>query len=448
MPPVRTVPAKAVRSERTHEENQERAYIAASRRSDRSIEARVESARRASEIHKRRTGRSLRVTEQDVINEEMYEEEDNNLPYPYRRLAAGLQTGSPDYNRRLAAYLTNQEAMRNALDQAVTSSYAQTYPNAPQFVQNQSMYQSPFAMQQTQQMFYNPPPYHPTLAAPYPASHPPGLTQHSPISSVDLPQRPATIPLRGVGTSSPLEPCHSRSMSLAVYPLASPPLTPTSTFNAHTTQPRPTPTPQQIPANLPSNYNHQMMVQQQHQFMRSTSGMQSTASMQSTMCMRPALDMQSTSGLNPPCGDCASSYTMSLPPEPQMLLGNTPNPNDPLTSAMAGGNETLPSYYNYDSYVPGANPKASSCDSLPETLAPNVLDLIPLDSYTTSTLDQPHTQVPNGVYGVSSEVPSLNRNTSSIVTNDGSTPGADGEWGAFIDNDWGQGNELSDSLYT
>ncbi|KAI9776311.1 MAG: hypothetical protein M1839_000472 [Geoglossum umbratile] len=424
MPPVRTVPAKAVRSERTHEENQERAYIAASRRSDRTIEARVESARRASEIHKRRTGRSLRVTEQDVINEEMYEEEDDNLPYPYRRMAASLQTGSPDYNRRLAAFLRDQAAMRSALDQAVTISYDQAYPNAPQLVQNQSMYQSPFAIQQTQQMLYNPPPYHPALAAPYPVS------QHSPISSVDLPQRPATIPLRGVGTSSPLEPCHSRSMSLAVHPLASPPPTPTATVNAHATQPRST---QQIPANLPSNYNHQMMLQQQHQFMRSTSGMQSTASMQSTMSMRPALGMQSTPGPNPPRGDRASPYTMSLPPKQLMPLGNLSDANDPLTSTMAGGNETPPPYYNYDPYVPGAYPSASSYDSLPETSAPNAPDLVPLDSYTTSTLDQPYTQVPIGVYGVSS-------------TNDGSTTVADGEWGAFIDNDWEQGNELSDSL--
>src|ERR1019366_8143854 len=85
-------------TERTHEENQERAYIAASRRSDRSLEARVESARRASEIHKRRTGRSLRVTEEDVRNEEMYEEEDDDLPLQYRHLTAHLRTGNPDFN--------------------------------------------------------------------------------------------------------------------------------------------------------------------------------------------------------------------------------------------------------------------------------------------------------------------------------------------------------------
>src|ERR1700712_2681794 len=52
------------------------AYIAASRRSDRSLEARMESARRASKVHKRRCGRSFRITEEAVNNEEMYEEED------------------------------------------------------------------------------------------------------------------------------------------------------------------------------------------------------------------------------------------------------------------------------------------------------------------------------------------------------------------------------------
>ncbi|RHZ82248.1 hypothetical protein Glove_110g110 [Diversispora epigaea] len=60
--------------ERTHEENQERAYIAASHRGDRSMEARIESARKASEIHKKRTGKALRITPEDVRNEEMYQE--------------------------------------------------------------------------------------------------------------------------------------------------------------------------------------------------------------------------------------------------------------------------------------------------------------------------------------------------------------------------------------
>lgn len=143
MPPIRSLSSsKPMKTERTHEENQERfvvvlgyvkdislttcrAYIAASRRSDRSLEARIESARRASEIHKRRTGRSLRVTEQDVVNEEMYEEEDNDLPMQYRRLTAHLDTNSADFNRRLSAYLTNHVAMRSALNQAISNAYPQ-----------------------------------------------------------------------------------------------------------------------------------------------------------------------------------------------------------------------------------------------------------------------------------------------------------------------------------
>ena len=89
------------------------AYIAASRRSDRSLEARIESARRASEIHKKRTGRALRVTEQDVINEEMYEEEDDDLPTQYQRLNAHLHTSSVIFNKKLHDYIATQHGVRN-----------------------------------------------------------------------------------------------------------------------------------------------------------------------------------------------------------------------------------------------------------------------------------------------------------------------------------------------
>ncbi|KAI5361491.1 hypothetical protein Slin15195_G126060 [Septoria linicola] len=121
MPPIRTMPiVKPVRTERTHEENQERAYIAASRRSDRSLEARVESARRASEIHKKRTGRSLRVREEDVMNEEMYEEEDDDLPMQFRRINA-LNPGFAysAFNERVNSYLQGQIGVRNYLHQAI-----------------------------------------------------------------------------------------------------------------------------------------------------------------------------------------------------------------------------------------------------------------------------------------------------------------------------------------
>jgi hypothetical protein len=60
----------------TYQENQERAYIQHSKNSDRTKEARLESARKASEIHRIRTGKSLRVTEQKVINNEAWYKEE------------------------------------------------------------------------------------------------------------------------------------------------------------------------------------------------------------------------------------------------------------------------------------------------------------------------------------------------------------------------------------
>lgn len=74
----------------------------------------MESARRASAIHEKRTGRALRITEADVINEEMYEEI-NDMPREYRRLNAHLQTQSTDFDRRLLAYLSTQMATRQAV---------------------------------------------------------------------------------------------------------------------------------------------------------------------------------------------------------------------------------------------------------------------------------------------------------------------------------------------
>lgn len=122
-------PAKAIKTERTHAENQERAYIAASRRSDRPLSGRVESARKASEVHKMRTGRSLRITEEDVANEEMYEEEDDHLPDHLRRFninnSSHFKTTDVAFNRRLQHHLALSIGMR----QAFANSYSPADPN-------------------------------------------------------------------------------------------------------------------------------------------------------------------------------------------------------------------------------------------------------------------------------------------------------------------------------
>ena len=89
------------------------------------------SVRKASETRERRTDRSLRMTEQDTGDEDIYVKEDDDLPKEYPRLESHLQISSAENNRRLSAYLTNHVAMRSALDQAMTNSYAQQYPDAP-----------------------------------------------------------------------------------------------------------------------------------------------------------------------------------------------------------------------------------------------------------------------------------------------------------------------------
>lgn len=92
----------------------------------------------ASEIHKRRTGKSLRITEEIVMKEEMYEEEDDDLPRSYRVLGPNMQTASPDMNYRVEAYLSNKAAMSNMLARTndewrqneVNKLFDQMFPNA------------------------------------------------------------------------------------------------------------------------------------------------------------------------------------------------------------------------------------------------------------------------------------------------------------------------------
>jgi hypothetical protein len=55
-----------VRAERSQEENQERAFIAASRRQDRDFKQRLESLQKASELHFARTGKRFEVTQAQV----------------------------------------------------------------------------------------------------------------------------------------------------------------------------------------------------------------------------------------------------------------------------------------------------------------------------------------------------------------------------------------------
>lgn len=339
---------------------QSSAYIAASRRSDRSLEARVESARRASEIHKRRTGRSLRVTEQDVVNEEMYEEEDDDLPMQYRRLTAHLQTGSADFNRRLSAYLTNHVAMRSALDQAITNSYAQQYPNAPQFAHNQSMYPSPFMahnmpQQQSPQAYGQPypspgtPSYRPSHqprsssgSAPQITPHySPSLTAPSPVQQ-QIPQ----MDRRRTSGSSTKSSSHSPHGAPATpQSLSGKPVFPQQTSNFDIKQEPQAPTPQQMKA-PPQPSTHQQQQPQQ------------------------PFSMAGYTNFGP--------LTTALPMESQMLLGSALDPNDPFTSMLMAGSENMQQPYNFSSPA-HQKPRMPTFpyDGMSATLAPSALDMSP-----------------------------------------------------------------------
>ncbi|KAI5455792.1 hypothetical protein BGZ63DRAFT_429656 [Mariannaea sp. PMI_226] len=110
------------------EENQERAYIAASRRTDRSLEARVQSAQMASKIHEKRTGKALRISEAIVMGEDMYEDEDQDFPRSYP---------SAETKMRADAYLTHpvvlskmvSELERNWRENEVNRAFAEAYPH-------------------------------------------------------------------------------------------------------------------------------------------------------------------------------------------------------------------------------------------------------------------------------------------------------------------------------
>ncbi|KAH7156853.1 hypothetical protein EDB81DRAFT_840834 [Dactylonectria macrodidyma] len=146
MDPINASSTPPKKTERSHAENQERAYIAASRRADRSIEARVQSARMASEIHKKRTGKAFRITEEIVIKEEMYEEEEDDFPRSYRLLGPHMQTSSADMNSRVGTYLTSRVAMSKYMsateqdwrDNAVNRAFAEMFPDANRHAQSLS----------------------------------------------------------------------------------------------------------------------------------------------------------------------------------------------------------------------------------------------------------------------------------------------------------------------
>ncbi|KAI8939525.1 hypothetical protein NX059_003294 [Plenodomus lindquistii] len=359
-------PTRPVKTERTHEENQERAYIAASRRSDRSLEARIESARRASEIHKRRTGRGLRVTEQDVINEEMYEEEDDDLPTQYQRLNAHLHTTSVMFNKKLHDYIATQHGVRNMfMSQYNTPAYQQGGgPSAgamPQAQANNWLNPSMLPPQQ----------FSPTLSQ--------GFQQEKSYSPAAAPQQgfrqsPYYIPQR----SQP----HQRSLSIQMPPAAnfdaisqqmnSSATTPHGEMSRRMSLP-PQAFQQQVNTSVEVKPQQLALSQSQSPVLHQSSTSSQTASPTAGSVYQsphaPAEAGTPTSftyspGTYPYSSQALNSnpLTMSMPPESQQFIGSAMDPTDTRTALFMSGSENLPQPFA-PTYTYNPNPKPRMASS-------------------------------------------------------------------------------------
>jgi hypothetical protein len=367
------------------------AYIAASRRSDRSLEARIESARRASEIHKKRTGRALRVTEQDVINEEMYEEEDDDLPTQYQRLNAHLHTTSVMFNKKLHDYIATQHGVRNMfMSQYQNPSFPQyggqqypqqaaAFPQANNWLNPSMLPPQQFnpaspqlpVTQQTQPFNPNGTQQQNFRKSPYPA--PQRLNSHQRALSIQLPQAMGSVetaPLSAPGgATTPQE--SFRRMSLPAHAFEQESRA-SSDGKARSTSSQ-TPTTQSP--------------------VQSTSSRMASSPATSGQTT-PQLHVESETPASYPYSAAGYPFTsqvlntnplsMSMPPESQQFIGSALDMSDPRHAMFMAGSDNLPQPFapTY-TYNPNFSGKSGRSSSVEETLAPGNIKSETVDGPTT-----------------------------------------------------------------
>lgn len=416
---------RPVKTERTHEENQERAYIAASRRSDRSLEARIESARRASEIHKRRTGRGLRVTEQDVINEEMYEEEDDDLPTQYQRLNAHLHTTSVMFNKKLHDYIATQHGVRNMF----MSQY-----QTPPYQQGGGSGAGSMPQAQTNN-WLNPSMLPPQQFSP---SMPQGFQQAQPFSPTTAPpqgfrQSPYYIPQR--------QQSHQRALSIQMPPAANFDTVSQRMSSAATTPQGETSRRMSLPPQAFQQQVHTPAEVKPQQLALSQS--QSPVLHQQSLSPRTASPNHGSTHQSPYAANDASTpnsftyspgnypyssqvlnsnpLTMSMPPESQQFIGSAMDPNDPCTALFMSGSENLaqpfaPTY----TYNPNPKPRMTPSNTNSEESVGSAQTLSP---GLTLKLDNESATVPSDLTSIS----------EGFYSNDAFLTPGNGDYNAFFD---------------
>lgn len=324
----------------------------------------------------------------------MYEEEDDDLPFQYRRMNAQLNsqfpTNSADLSRRLSAYVTNQLAMNAALNQAMGGQYGQ------QNVMNQSWQQN-FPMQQQQQMWQQQmmqQSFNPQMMAPpqmmqnnannfRQAPYPTPFQMPQQVFRPNMPQRTASTQKFNVmpnqvmpqnqHVSPVLGPDEHRRMSAPVQPpsLSSSPgsqaqsngftQTQRNTSSASLPNLATLPSPAPLPA-------------QSNTIMPTTELKSDPSSQQDMMSQSPftqgAFPQTANMDMNP--------LSSMLPPETQMFLGANIGGmpmNGLFNSNMASGMvKTQPFYsYNPNNFAKGRS-MHPSFDGMNQTLAPGALD--------------------------------------------------------------------------
>ncbi|EEU42877.1 uncharacterized protein NECHADRAFT_101443 [Fusarium vanettenii 77-13-4] len=119
-------------SKRSRDDYRERAYVAASRRTDRNVKARMESALMASEIHRKRTGKPLHITEDIVMGDAPYEEEQETWPRPQTYPVV------PKSNTNMGVGVVSKESLASAVfakteeewrESEINRLFAEAFPN-------------------------------------------------------------------------------------------------------------------------------------------------------------------------------------------------------------------------------------------------------------------------------------------------------------------------------
>lgn len=317
----------------------------------------------------------MRVTEQDVINEEMYEEEDDDLPTQYQRLNAHLHTTSVMFNKKLHDYIATQHGVRNMF----MSQYQNQSPTFPQYgaqfpvsgatFPQASNWLSPTMLPPQQftpsspQAFQQPQSFSPTTAqaqgyrqSPY---HVPQRTQsHQRALSIQLPQAPTQFDQPSAAAATTPQPEFNRRLSL-----------PPQAFQHASQAADQTATPSltQSPTAHPL---------QQSQSSSPQTASPAAGSVKEALRVPSGANSPSSYTFSPPIYPFSSQafsntpLTLSMPPESQQFLGSVLDPNDARTATLMAGSENLPQPFapTY-TYNPNKLARASNGNSISETMS-------------------------------------------------------------------------------